>query len=111
MADTVLNRSDDDLADDLAEQVVLHYVNPDALDEDPSSELSEYLKSLELHPPFLSRKDYLNQKSLSRQLVGLPSFLRAVQNQREDVLGCLSMPEGDGKQARAVYLWGKEAIF
>lgn len=101
---------DDNLAEQLAEQIVLQYVQPGE-DDPATSELRAYLDSQELNPPFLNRKDFLSEKSLSRKIVGLPSFLRAVQNQREEVLDCLSMPEGPGKPARALRIWEQEAIF
>lgn len=99
------------LADDLAEQVALQYVDPEALQNDPPSELPELLKSLELHPPFLHRKDFLNKRSLSRQLAGLPSFLRAVQNQPQQVQKVLNLPEGPEKRSQALHLWSQEALF
>src|SRR6185436_13588229 len=81
------------LADDLAEQVALHFVNPKVMEDDPPNELQQYLDSAEKFPPLLHRKDYLSKKSLSSKLKGLPSFLRAAQNQYQAVVQCLNLPE------------------
>lgn len=99
---------DENLAEQLASRVVLHYLNPQQPNRD---ELQFQLDKLELHPPHLFNRDFQSEKSLRLKLVGLPSFLRAVQNQRQSVQLHLSKPDSDSERAHAAFLWGKEAIF
>jgi len=97
------------LAERLAETVVRQVLLEAEEDKEAAlGEIRSLVDYLETHPPWLKLFDLQDHKSLSRQLVGLPSFLRVVQDYPEAAQEWDDLPESDEKKSvLAVSLWSR----
>ncbi|MBM3838500.1 MAG: hypothetical protein FJ398_11145 [Verrucomicrobia bacterium] len=101
----------ENLADRLAEAVVQHWLAK--AKEDLPAAVSEgryLLDHLETYPVFLRRDHFKDRKSLSRQLVGLQSFLQAVQRDPSRVMKWDDLEESPEKNSLAEDLWSRERL-
>lgn len=75
------------------------------------ADLRAALASVESNPPWPLKADLKDAESLSKKLVGLPSFLRAVQNQPEKAQQWDSLPPNDPlRLVKAERLWMSERL-